>query len=223
LSQSKIGAFFDMDKTLIAENSGSIYFREAWERGEIKALDVARGVGAYLQYKLGTLDITRWTERMLGDLAGQREAFMYDEGRALFERRVKAKIYPEAARLVAEHLADGHVVAIVSGSIRYLVEPLAKSLDVAHVLCTELESVDGVLTGRCIEPVCLEEGKVHWLEGFIEEHDIDLARSWFYTDSITDLPVLELVGHPIAINPDPRLYRTAVRRGWPVRLFDVKA
>jgi phosphoserine phosphatase len=104
-----------------------------------------------------------------------------------------------------------------------LVEPLAKSLDVAHVLCTELESVDGVLTGRCIEPVCLEEGKVHWLEGFIEEHDIDLARSWFYTDSITDLPVLELVGHPIAINPDPRLYHTAVRRGWPVRLFDVKA
>ena len=101
MSKSKIGAFFDMDKTLIAENSGSIYFREAWERGEVKALDVARGVGAYLQYKLGTLDITRWTERMLGDLAGQREAFMYDEGRALFERRVKAKIYPEAARLVA--------------------------------------------------------------------------------------------------------------------------
>ena len=209
-----------MDNTIIAENSGTIYFREIWERGDVKVWDIARGASAFLQYTLGTLDLPRLTERMLGDLAGQLESSMIEEGRMLFETRMQSRIYPEAARLVAEHLSKGHTVAIVSGSIRCLVDPLAEELEVEHVLCTQLESIDGVLTGRCVEPVCLEEGKVHWLEGFIEKHEIDLARSWFYTDSITDLPLLDLVGHPVATNPDPRLYRTAIRRGWPVRLFE---
>ena len=70
-----------------------------------------------------------------------------------------------------------------------------------------------------IEPVCFEEGKIFWLQQFIEHEGIDLARSWFYTDSVTDLPLLDLVGHPVAVNPDPFLYRAAVRRHWPVRLF----
>ncbi|MBW1886153.1 MAG: HAD family hydrolase [Deltaproteobacteria bacterium] len=221
MKQSRVGAFFDMDKTIISENSASVYLRESWERGEVSAWDLARGLGAYLQYKLGALDVQSWTVQMLSELKGQREATMFEEGRVLFEKRMARRIYPEAARLIAEHIASGHVVAIVSGSIRYLVEPLAESLSVEHVLCTQLEAVDGVLTGRCIEPVCLEEGKIHWLQGFIEQHQIDLARSWFYSDSISDLPVLDLVGHPVATNPDPMLYRTATRRGWPVRIFDV--
>ena len=157
---------------------------------------------------------------MLRGLDGQLESEMIEEGRALYEKRMAGKVYPEAARLIAEHLAKGHVVAIVSGSLRFLVEPLAEALGVKHVLCTELEVQGGVLTGRCIEPICLEDGKIYWLQGFIARHRIDLARSWFYTDSITDLPVLELVGHPVATNPDPMLYRTANRRGWPVRFFD---
>jgi phosphoserine phosphatase len=71
-----------------------------------------------------------------------------------------------------------------------------------------------------IEPICFEEGKIYWLEQFIDEQAIDLAKSWFYTDSITDLPLLDLVGHPVAVNPDPLLYRQAVRRRWPVRFFE---
>jgi phosphoserine phosphatase len=70
-----------------------------------------------------------------------------------------------------------------------------------------------------IEPVCFEAGKIHWLEQLVTTQRIDLARSWFYTDSITDLPLLELVGHPVVTNPDPRLYREAVQRRWPVRFF----
>lgn len=209
-----------MDKTIIAENSASVYLRDGWERGEVTVRDLARGVGAYFQYKLGVLDVQAWAVQMLRELEGKLETAMFEEGRSLFEKHMAAKVYPEAARLIGEHLAKGHVVAIVSGSIRCLVEPLAESLSVEHVLCTELEAVDGVLTGRCIEPICLEDGKIYWLQGFIERHQIDLARSWFYTDSITDLPLLDLVGHPVATNPDPMLYRTANRRGWPVRLFD---
>jgi putative phosphoserine phosphatase/1-acylglycerol-3-phosphate O-acyltransferase len=220
LSAGQIAAFFDMDKTIISENSGSIILRDSWERGELSNWDLARGAGAYLQYKLGVLNMEAWTVEMLRGLAGQLESELMETGRVLFEKRMVDKIYPEARRLIAEHLAKGHVVAIVSGSIRFLVEPLAVFLSVKHVLCTELETQDGVLTGRCVEPICFEEGKIYWLQGFIERHQIDLARSWFYTDSITDLPVLDLVGHPVATNPDPMLYLTANRRGWPIRIFE---
>lgn len=216
----RIGAFFDMDKTILADNSASIYMRDAWERGELAAWDLVRGLGAYLQYKVGALNLQTWTAEMLRGLEGRMESAMIEEGLALFERYMAPTIYPEAAHLISSHLADGHVVAIVTGSIRYVVEPLARSLDVPHFLCTQLEIEAGVLTGRCVQPLCLEEGKIHWMREFIASERIDLARSYFYSDSITDLPVLELVGHPVATNPDPMLYRTANRRGWPVRLFE---
>ena len=85
---------------------------------------------------------------------------------------------------------------------------------------TRLEVEDGLFTGRVVEPICFEEGKIFWLKKLIEDQNIDLARSWFYTDSITDIPLLDRVGHPVVVNPDPLLYRTALRRRWPVRLFD---
>jgi putative phosphoserine phosphatase/1-acylglycerol-3-phosphate O-acyltransferase len=112
------------------------------------------------------------------------------------------------------------VVAIVSGATAFVVRPIAAHLGIEHILYTRLEVENGLFTGRVIEPICFEEGKIYWLQQFIEEQGIDLAKSYFYTDSITDLPLLDLVGHPVATNPDPLLYRTAVKRRWPVRFFD---
>ncbi len=216
----RVGAFFDLDKTLIAENSGSVYFKYRYEKGEISGMELAKGLGAYLQYKAGILDIAAWTRQMMKEFAGQREADLADEAQALFEESILPAIYPEAERIVHEHQAKGHIVAIVSGSTRFVVEPLARHLGVEHMLYTGMEVEDGLFTGRVVEPVCFEEGKIFWLQQFIEREGIDLARSWFYTDSVTDMPLLELVGHPMAVNPDPFLYRTAVRRRWPVRLFE---
>jgi len=216
----RIGAFFDMDKTLIAENSGSLYMRYRYQRGEIGGLDLLKGLGAYLQYKLGVLDIRNWTKRMMVQFRGQDEAGLEREARAWFEDMVARTIYPRAAELVREHEERGHVVAIVSGATKFVVRPLAERLGVKHFLYTRLEVEDGRFTGRVVEPICFEEGKIYWIQHFIERHGIDLAKSFFYTDSITDLPLLDLVGHPVAVNPDPLLYRTAVRRRWPVRFFE---
>ena len=99
------------------------------------------------------------------------------------------------------------MVAIVSGATKYVVKPLAARLGVKHILYTRLEVEHGRFTGRVVEPICFEEGKIYWLQQLVEEQRIDLAKSWFYTDSVTDLPLLELVGHPVVTNPDPRLYR----------------
>ena len=107
-------------------------------------------------------------------------------------------IYPEARELVDDHLAKGHVVAVVSGATRFVVRPIARHLGIEHMLYTRLEVEDGCFTGRVIEPICFEEGKIYWLQQFIEEQGIDLAKSYFYTDSITDVPLMDIVGHPVA-------------------------
>jgi len=219
----RAGAFFDMDKTLLAENSGTLYARYRYERGEMSGWDLVKGLGAYLRYKAGILDISAWTKDMMVEFRGQSEVALTREANRWFKEMVVQTVYPEAVELVREHHERGDVVAIVSGATRFVVKPLAEHLGIRHFLYTRLETVDGRFTGRVIEPICFEEGKIYWLQQFIDEQHIDLARSFFYTDSITDLPLLDLVGHPVVTNPDPFLYRTAVRRRWPVRFFEPPA
>ncbi|MGI9590140.1 MAG: HAD family hydrolase [Myxococcota bacterium] len=220
MAHRKVGAFFDMDKTLIAENSGSLYMQYRYQRGEIGGVELLKGIGAYLQYKVGILDIRNWTKQMMLQFRGQQESDLEAEASTWFREMVAPTVYPEAIEAVRKHEAQGHVVAIVSGASRFVVQPLARMLGIGHMLYTRLEVENGAFTGRVIEPICFEEGKIYWIQQFIEEQGIDLAKSWFYTDSITDMPLLDLVGHPVATNPDPLLYRTAVRRRWPVRFFD---
>ena len=174
---------------------------------------------AYLQYKVGILDMRSWTRDMMRQFKGQAERTLTREANVWFREMVAETVYPEAEELVRQHQKEGHVVAIVSGATKFVVRPLAARLGIKHILYTRLEVETGRFTGRVVEPICFEEGKIYWLQHLVEQQNIDLARSYFYTDSITDLPLLELVGHPVVTNPDPRLYRVAARRRWPVRFF----
>ncbi len=219
----RIGAFFDMDKTLIAENSGSLYMRYRYARGEISGMELLKGLGAYIQYKVGMLDIRNWTKNMMLQFKDSNALELENQARDWFDELVAPTIYPEAEELVRKHQAQDHIVVVVSGATKFVVQPLAERLKIEHMLYTRLEVEGGVFTGRVIEPICFEEGKIYWLQQFIDEHDIDLAKSWFYTDSITDMPLMDIVGHPVAVNPDPLLYRTAVKRRWPVRFFEPPA
>jgi len=216
----RIGAFFDMDKTIISENSGSVYMKYRYEQGEIDGWDLAKGLGAYLQYKLGILDILTWTKTMMVEFKGRSESDLVDLATDLFEQMILPSVYPEARRCVEWHQRQGHEVCIVSGAARFLAEPLATHLGVQHLVYTRLEIENGRFTGRVIEPICFGEGKVYWLQQFIEDEGIELSKSYFYTDSITDMPLLDLVGYPMIVNPDPILYRMAVRRHWAVRFFE---
>ena len=218
-NRPRVGAFFDMDKTLIAENSGSLYMKHRYERGEISTVELLFGLGAYLRYKAGLLDINAWTKEQMLHFKGQSERKLTREANQWFREKVEQTIYPEAEALVKEHLEAGHLVAIVSGATKFVVKPLAARLGIKHILYTRIETENGRFTGRVVEPICFEEGKIYWLQQLVEDQKVDLAKSWFYTDSITDLPLLDLVGHPVATNPDPRLYRAARKRRWPVRVF----
>ncbi len=218
-SAPRVGAFFDMDKTLIAENSGTLYFLYRYRRGEVTRWELVKGLGAYVRYKAGMLDIKSWTQQTMLQFRGQSERALAREARRWFEEMVVDTIYPEARELVEWHQKQGHIVMIVSGATKFVVRPLAEQLGIKSYLYTRLEVEHGRFTGRVVEPICFEEGKIYWLQQAIDEKGIDLAKSYFYTDSVTDLPLLDLVGHPVVVNPDPFLYRLAVRRRWPVRFF----
>lgn len=170
--------------------------------------------------RLGLLDMQNLIPRMVVDATGDSE----EELRTTSDRWFAADVAPHVTEVgrqrVAEHRSRGHVVAIVSGSTQYAVGPMAAHLDIpGQYVCTHLESRDGHLTGNVVPPVCYGPGKVVWAERFAAEHDVDLSASYFYTDSITDLPLLERVAHPVAVNPDPRLRRLAQKRGWPIETF----
>jgi putative phosphoserine phosphatase/1-acylglycerol-3-phosphate O-acyltransferase len=117
---------------------------------------------------------------------------------------------------VESHRAAGHLTALLTSATRYVADPLAAELGVPHVRVSTLVVRDGLFSGEAVRPLCYGRGKVYWAERFAAEHDVDLGSSWFYSDSITDLPVLELVGHPVVVHPDPRLRRIAQQRAWPV-------
>ena len=99
----------------------------------------------------------------------------------------------------------------------YVTRPIAETLGLDEVLSTQFEVADGAFTGRLLGPACFGKGKVHWAEDLVSRRPVDLDSSFFYTDSYSDLPMLERVGHGVVVNPDPRLKRTAKRRGWPVQ------
>jgi HAD superfamily hydrolase (TIGR01490 family) len=211
-----VAALFDIDGTLIARNSASLYMKHLRRTGAAKRRDVARTLYYLARYKLGLLDIDRAVAVSMGWVRGKPEATVRDDCERWYADVVRPYLYPAMAATVEAHRRAGHVTAILTSATRYLAAPLAADLGIRHLLVTRLVVRDGCFTGETEPPVCYGPGKIYWAERFAEAEGVDLARSYFYTDSITDLPVLERVGEPRIVNPDPLLRRAAARRGWPV-------
>ena len=211
-----IGALFDVDGTLLARHSATLYMSHLRRTGQVRRRDVVRTLYYLAQYKLGLLDVESAMAVSMRWVEGRDEAAMEADCRTWYAGQVRPWLYPEMAAIVASHRQAGHTTALLTSATRYLAEPLGADLGVTHHLVTRLRVRDGRFTGEAVRPVCYGRGKVYWAERFAEQQGVDLAESYFYTDSITDLPVLERVGHPVIVHPDPRLRRVAQRRGWPV-------
>lgn len=212
----RVAAFFDIDGTLVSVNTAPLYASYMRRHGKARRRDLVRTAFYLLQYRLNLLDIDRALERASSFIVGQDEAEIRAFCERWYQEVVRAYLVPHMVERIEEHRRAGHALALLSSSTNYLAEPLARDLRVEHLLVTRLEVVDGRFTGRPIAPVCYGRGKVHWATAFAGEQQIDLAESFFYTDSVTDLPVLELVGHPRIVNPDRLLRREARRRGWQI-------
>ncbi len=215
-----VAAFFDLDHTVLAHSSGSLWARYLRREGRLSSREMLHFAWWTLAYKLAFIDMAAVVRRLSADMDGQSEAELVAESDRWFEEMVRPCIAPRARERIEDHKARGHTVAILTASTPYVSAPVARNLGLdSRYICTRLEVVEGRFTGRCVEPICYGPGKVYWAEAFAAEHGLDLAASYFYTDSYTDLSMLQAVGHPVAVNPDPRLKRHAQKAGWPVEEF----
>jgi HAD superfamily hydrolase (TIGR01490 family) len=125
-------------------------------------------------------------------------------------------ITPEARALVEKHRARGDTLIIITATNRFITAPIAREFNVPHLLATEPEERDGRFTGLVAGTPCYRDGKVTRLRSWMQEHNQTLQGSWFYSDSHNDLPLLSIVDHPVAVNPDDTLRREALKRSWPI-------
>jgi HAD superfamily hydrolase (TIGR01490 family) len=211
-----VAALFDIDGTLLARNTAPLYMNHLRRTGQARRRDLARTLYYLFWYKLGLLDVRSALEVSMAFVRGKEEAAMVADCIGWYREAVRPYVFPAMAAQVAAHRDAGHVLAILTSATRYLAEPLGADLGIEHHLVTQLIVREGRFTGEVVQPVCYGRGKVYWAERFAAEHGVDLTASFFYTDSITDLPLLDRVGHPRVVHPDPRLRRLAQRRGWQV-------
>jgi len=216
---TRAAAFFDMDHTLLQCNTASLWLRWLRQHNEISMFRTLRAIGWLMQYKLAVLDMESVTARAIAEMAGQSEDDLVVKTRAFFAAQVQTAVAPKALEAVKRHRDEGHVMAILSSSTPYMVEPLAAHLGIEHAICTRLNVSDGKFAGTHVRPACYGAGKVHWAEAFAAAEGVDLGSSYFYTDSYSDLPMLQRVGMARVVNPDARLKRHARRVGWDVDLW----
>jgi HAD superfamily hydrolase (TIGR01490 family) len=213
-----VAAFFDIDGTLIARNSAALYMRHLRETGQARRRDLARTFYYVGRYKLGLLDVERAIAVSMGWIRGRDETAVRVDCEEWYATTIRPYVFPAMTATVEAHRRAGHVPVLLTSATRYLAGPLAADLGIEHMLVTQLVVHDGRFTGEAVRPVCYGDGKTYWAERLAATQDRPRAEL-LHTDSITDLPVLERVGEPRIVNPDPRLGRLAARRGWPIFRF----
>jgi HAD superfamily hydrolase (TIGR01490 family) len=214
-------AFFDLDKTVIARSSTLAFSRPLYAGGLINRRAVLRSTYAHFMYLVGGADHDQM-ERMRGYLSSLVSGWDVQQVRDIVAETlleiIEPVVYHEAITLIAEHHAAGRDVVIVSTSGAELVEPIAHLLGADAVIATRMAVRDGRYTGE-IDFYAYRENKASAILELAAERGYDLEASYAYSDSVTDVPMLETVGHPFAVNPDRALRREAVVRSWPVLDF----
>ena len=214
-------AFFDLDKTVISKSSSLALTRPMYRAGLVSRSALLKGAYAQLVYLMVGADEKRM-DKVKKSMAALTQGWERSQVEEIVREALTDLIDPyislEALDLMELHRALGRKVFIVSSSPEEVVQPLAEHLGEVEVIATRAEVVDGKYTGE-IEFYCYGEGKATRIREVAEDHGIDLAGSYAYSDSVTDLPMLEAVGKPVAVNPDRDLRREAERRGWQIRDF----
>jgi len=215
-------AFFDLDRTLISGASVFPFAVEAWRAGMVSNAEIGRWTVAAIAFKLfGDTDSERPDEirtQFLGRVEGISVTKLAEVAREVLPR-LSARVRPESRKLVKMHADAGRETWIVSASPQEIVDPLAESLGMAGALGTRARVADGHYTAELDGPFVYGAGKALAVTKLAADRGYDLSQSYAYTDSISDLPMLEQVGHPVAVNPDRELQEIAHERGWPVVIF----
>ena len=211
-------AIFDLDNTLIASDSDYLWGRFLAREGVVDPDRYEReNQRFYDQYRAGTLDIFEFLRFSLEPLARLPRATLEALRERFLREVIEPILLPRAQALVDSHRAAGRLPMVITATNRFVTEPIVRRYGIDALLATEPAVDDaGRFTGEVVGTPCFQEGKVTRLQAWLAERGLDLAGSWFYSDSHNDLPLLERVDNPVAVDPDARLRALAEARGWPV-------
>jgi putative phosphoserine phosphatase/1-acylglycerol-3-phosphate O-acyltransferase len=217
----QIGAFFDLDGTLVAGFTAVILTQERLRRRDMGVGELLSMVQAGLNHTLGRIEFEDLIGKASAALAGRLLDDLEEIGERLFVQRIESRIYPEMRELVRTHVARGHTVVLSSSALTIQVDPVARFLGISNTLTNKFEiNEDGLLTGAILKPILWGPGKAAAVQKFAAEHDIDLKDSYFYADGDEDVALMYLVGNPRPTNPEGKMATVARRRGWPILKFN---
>jgi HAD superfamily hydrolase (TIGR01490 family) len=210
-------AIFDLDNTLLGGDSDHAWGQFLVQKGIVDAAEYgAANDRFYRAYQDGSLDIRVYLKFALEPLT----RFSLDELKRLHDEFMRTQIAPlrlaKADALIAEHRARGDYLLIITATNAFITRPIAHSLGVDAILASEPEIRDGRYTGGVTGTPCFREGKVVCLREWLQQNPHDPAQAYFYSDSHNDLPLLDMVGNPVAVDPDETLRGEALKRNWPI-------
>lgn len=210
-------AIFDLDNTLIAGDSDHAWGEFLVEKGIVDNTAFKHANDQfYTEYQAGTLNIDAYLRFALAPLTRFSMPELTELHAEFYTKKITPIMLPKAEALITEHRDKGDRILIITATNRFITEPIAHRLGINELLASEAEIRNNRYTGEPTGTACFQEGKVVRLREWLETHKENLSGSYFYSDSINDLPLLETVDHPVAIDPDDRLRAEAVQRGWPV-------
>lgn len=210
-------AFFDLDKTLIAENSASLWLNSQWKAKRIKLFHMLKASYWLARYHAGVTDLDHILEKSLEFIKGQEEKLIDLETKEFYLSTIKNLYRPGALDALKQHKKQGHVTSLLTSSFDGLCLLVQKELQIDHLLCSKLEvDENGFYTGRTIGPMCFGKNKIIFAQNLCEKLNVDLKSCYFYTDSASDMPLLSLVKNAIVVNPDPKLKAAAQLKKWPI-------
>lgn len=214
-------AFFDLDKTIIASSSALAFSKPFLRQGLINRRAALKSAYAQLMFALSGADADR-TERLRAEISRMCTGWDVSQVQAIVRETlhdvVAPLVYAEAAELIEQHKAEGRDVIVLSATGEEVVRPIAEMLGITHSMGSRMEIVDGRYSGK-LDFYCYGEYKAVAARRIASEHGYDLADCHAYSDSSTDIPLLEVVGHPHVVNPDKALRRLAQERDWPIHTF----
>jgi putative phosphoserine phosphatase/1-acylglycerol-3-phosphate O-acyltransferase len=220
----EIGAFFDLDGTLVAGFTGVLMTQDRLRRGQMSVGEFIGMVQAGLNHQLGRSEFEDLIGKGARMLHGNSLSDLDELGERLFVQHVQKRIYPEMRDMVRAHMARGHTVVLSSSALTVQVDPVARFLGITNVLSNKFESDDdGLITGEVQQPVIWGPGKARAVQAFAAKNGVDLAKSYFYADGDEDVALMYLVGNPRPTNPAGKMEAVAIKRGWPVLRFSSRS
>nr|WP_202606400.1 MULTISPECIES: HAD family hydrolase [Halomonas] len=208
-------AIFDLDNTLLSIDSDHAWGEFLLEQGAVDPVAYREANERFMaDYNAGTLDMAAFLEMALKPLADNSPEQLSAWHQQFMASKIEPNILPKAEELLARHRTKGDTLLIITATNRFITAPIAERLGVDHLIAVNPEVKEGRYTGRVSGIPSYREGKVTRLEKWLEDQDLTMEGAWFYSDSHNDLPLLEIVEHPVAVDPDDTLREIAKERQW---------